>query len=137
MLGKIFVISGASIFAALGTFHLYFTFFSNKFLARDENVTESMKGTSPILTGDTTMWKAWIGFNASHSLGAMSFGAIYILLAVGHEDVLRESWELMALAVLTALFYLYLAKQYWFRIPFIGILAGTVCFCLAAIAFYT
>lgn len=136
MLGNLLVVTGGSIFAALGTLHLYFTFFSNKFLARDENVTESMKGTSPVLTKDTTMWKAWIGFNASHSLGAMSFGAIYILLAVRHEDVIRESWELMALAVLTALFYLYLAKEYWFRIPFIGILTGTVCFCLAAIAFY-
>ena len=95
-----------------------------------------MKCTSPVLTKDTTMWKTWIGFNASHSLGAMFFGAIYILLAVRHEDVLRESWELMALAVLMALFYLYLAKKYWFRIPFIGILTGTVCFFLAAIAFY-
>lgn len=136
MLGKISVITGAGIFAALGTLHLYFTFFSNKFLARDENVTQSMKRTSPVLTKDTTMWNAWIGFNASHSLGAMLFGAVYILLAVRHDDVLRDSWGFMAIAITTALFYLYLAKKYWFRIPFLGILAATICFCLAALAFY-
>ena len=41
-----------------------------------------MKQTSPVLTKDTTVWDAWVGFNASHSIGAMLVAAFYIPLAV-------------------------------------------------------
>jgi len=66
---KILIIIGASIFGILGTMHLLYTFFTNKFTARNQHVVEAMQSTSPVLTKETTMWKAWIGFNASHSLG--------------------------------------------------------------------
>jgi hypothetical protein len=38
-----------------------------------------MKQTSPVLTGETSMWDAWVGFNTSYSLGAMLFAADYAL----------------------------------------------------------
>jgi hypothetical protein len=31
------------------------------------------------------MWKAWIGFNASHAYGAIFFGLIYGYLALEHS----------------------------------------------------
>jgi hypothetical protein len=74
----------------LGCAHLLYTFYTNKFDARDEPVTSSMKNTSPVLTKETTMWKAWIGFNASHSLGAMLV-AFYAPLAVTSMQVIREN----------------------------------------------
>ena len=67
MIEQVLLIAGASIFGVLGTLHLIFTFFTNKFDAYDSSVTEAMKNTSPVLTKDTTVWDAWIGFNASHS----------------------------------------------------------------------
>jgi hypothetical protein len=39
------------------------------------------------------------GFNASHSLGAMLFGAIYLVLALGHMQMLSKSPALLWLAV--------------------------------------
>ena len=79
------------------------------------------------------MWKAWIGFNASHSLGAMLLAALYLLLAIRHMPVLHESPLLAWLGVAGGLAYLALAWRYWFRTPLIGIALGTACFALAAL----
>ena len=70
-MAQILLIVGASIFGLLGVAHLYFTFFTTNFEPHDASVKTAMEGTSPVLTKETTMWRAWVGFNASHSLGAM------------------------------------------------------------------
>ena len=122
---------GAGIFGALGTLHLLYTFFTPKFDPRDAAVAEAMKGTSPRITRATTMWKCWIGFNASHSLGAMAFAAVYLILAVRHPQLLSDSPAFLVLALVNALAYLVLACKYWFRIPLTGIAIATACFAIA------
>jgi hypothetical protein len=47
-----------------------------------------MSATAPVISRETTMWKAWIGFNASHSLGAILFGLVYGYLALAHPAFL-------------------------------------------------
>lgn len=133
MLEQILLVTGATIFGALGTIHLAYTFLSNKFNAFDSNVTKAMKCTSPLLTKQTTMWKAWVGFNASHSLGAMLVTAFYVPLAINNMSVIRENLWFSILPVVIGFSYLTLAKKYWFKIPFIGVLISTVCFIGAAI----
>ena len=134
---KTLLITGASIFGILGTIHLLYTFFTNKFEAHDPSVTEAMKSTSPVLTKETTVWNAWIGFNASHSLGAMLVAAFYIPLAAFHFEMIRQSLWFSILPALVGLCYLVLAKKYWFRIPFYGLLISTACFVLAAVLINT
>ena len=133
MLAKILWFTGSAIFLALGTIHLYYTFFSGKFAARNRAVVTAMKNTTPVLTNETTMWNAWIGFNASHSAGAIFIGLINIILVVQYFPVLQNSLILQLFNILTAIFYCWLAKKYWFRIPFIGILITTACFVAASI----
>jgi hypothetical protein len=41
---------------------------------------------------------------------------------------------LLGIALATGLAYLALARAYWFRIPFAGILIATTCFALATFA---
>lgn len=130
---QILIIIGASIFGVLGTVHLFYTFFTNKFEAYDSSVTEAMKETSPILTKETTVWSAWIGFNASHSIGAMLVAGFYIPLTMFYFSVIQQSVWFSVLPAMVGLSYLILAKQYWFKIPFIGILISTICFTGAAI----
>ncbi len=131
MLSKILWISGASIFLVLGTIHLYYTFFTTKFDPRNKNVIDDMKNTSPRLTNETTMWKTWIGFNASHSSGAIFIGLINIILAVENFSILENSFLLSFCTIVTSVFYLWLAKKYWFSIPFTGILIATTCFIIS------
>ena len=130
---RILIILGASIFGVLGGLHLAYTFFSNKFLPRERAVAEAMKATSPLITRDTTMWDCWVGFNASHSLGAILLAAVYLLLATQHMELLAQSRSFILLAVGASASYLWPAHAYWFRIPFIGIALASACFVAAAI----
>jgi hypothetical protein len=134
---QVLLILGASIFGLLGFIHLLFTFFTNKFDAFDPTTTKAMRDTSPVLTKETTMWEAWIGFNASHSLGAMLVMAFYVPLVLTNMQIIRESVWFSILPVAIGLFYLALAKRYWFKIPFFGILVSTICFVGAAISINT
>jgi len=130
---QVLIIIGASIFGVLGTVHLLYTFFTNKFDAHDPAVTRAMKSSTLVLTKETTIWDAWLGFNASHSLGAMLVAAVYIPLAACHFNVIQQSVWFSTLPVLVGLPYLALAKRYWFKIPLFGILISTVCFMAAAV----
>ena len=128
------IILGAATFGVLGMLHLFYTLFTRKFSVRDAATEAAMKVTHPRPTSRTTMWDAWVGFNASHSLGAIAFSAVYLVLATAHMAMLRESAALLGLAVVTSLAYLVLAVRYWFRTPLIGILFGALCFLGAAFA---
>jgi len=127
------LIIGASIFGVLGAIHLIYTFFTTKFDAHDSSVTAAMKNTSPRLTKETTMWNAWVGFNASHSLGAMLVAGFYLPLAIFHFNIIQQSLWFTFLPVFIGLSYLLLAKKYWFKIPLIGVSLSTLCFIAAAV----
>src|SRR5919204_82482 len=60
-------------------------------------------------TRHTTMWKAWVGFNASHSYGLILFGTVYGSLALAHSDVLFQSVFLLSLGLLWLFGYVFLA----------------------------
>jgi hypothetical protein len=67
------------------------------------------------------MWKAWVGFNASHSFGAILFGAVYDYLAVVQSTFLFRSQFLLGLGLLLLVGYALLGKFYWFSTPLRGI----------------
>src|SRR5258706_3218082 len=121
MLATALIAASAGIVLALGAIHLVYTFRGPLLTPRDAALREAMSKVSPVLTRQTTMWKAWIGFNASHSLGAMFFGLVYGYLAVWHQTFLFGSPFLLALGGAALFAYLVLAKLYWFRVPLRGI----------------
>ncbi|HEU4850922.1 MAG TPA: hypothetical protein VFT37_02075 [Telluria sp.] len=121
ILAQSLVITSAGIIFSLGLLHLLFTYAGNKFHPRDAELLVQLRAAPLVITRQTTVWRAWIGFNASHSLGAVLFGAMYAYLALQHPVMLFDSVFLgtTGLAALGA--YLVMAKLYWFRIPFRGI----------------
>jgi hypothetical protein len=102
----------------LGATHFGYTFWSAKFSPRDCQLEAQLKLVSPVISCETTMWKAWIGFNASHSMGAVLFGAVYGYLAVVHDNFLMRSDFFAFLGLLFLAGYPLLGKLYWFSIPF-------------------
>lgn len=132
-MAQILITIGAAIFGFFGSMHLLYTFFTSKFDPFDLSVKTAMESSSLRLTRETTVWKAWVGFNASHSLGAMLVAAFYIPLALWNFPVIENSLWFTWLPVVMGLCYLFLAKKYWFKIPFFGILIATLCFIGAAI----
>ena len=79
------------------------------------------------------MWRAWVGFNASHSYGAILFGAVYGYLALLHGAFLFQSRFLLAAGLLFLVGLAALGKLYWFSIPFRGIVLATVLYCLGLV----
>lgn len=126
MLETALLIAGCSIFAGLGMIHALYTFTTNKFDARDAGLTEAMKRISPVLTREMSMWKAWVGFNASHSLGVILFGVIFIIVALENNAYLKSSVALNTLLVGVPLIFPALAFKYWFSVPRKGIIAATL-----------
>lgn len=131
MASQILWILASMILLLLGATHLYYTFFTNRFSIRNKEVEEGMKNSYPVLTARTTVWKAWIGFNASHSLCAIYMALINILFAVEYYELLKESVSIKSLTVVSAFFLLYLGKRYWFNIPFTGIFISCICYTFA------
>ena len=125
------IIIGAAIIGLLGSAHLVYTFFTNKLCAYDNSVNQAMQNSTLVLTRQTSMWKAWVGFNASHSLGAILFAAVYIPMSYFHFDVIEHSLWFALLPVITGLSYLFLASRYWFNLPFWGIFFATLCFAMS------
>ena len=121
MLAQVLIFLSAAIVLFLGTLHLVYTFASRKFSPRDSALEDRLKLVSPVISRQTTMWKAWIGFNASHSLGAMLFGVMYGYFATWHFQMLAQDRVLALVGATFLISLLVLAKRYWFNIPFAGI----------------
>jgi hypothetical protein len=121
MLASLLVSVGALIVLLLGSIHLLYTFRGPKLTPRDPALQASMREVHPVLTHQTTMWKAWIGFNASHSMGAMLFGLVYGYLALIQPQILFGSPFLLAVGLAMLGGFVVLGKLYWFSIPFMGV----------------
>ncbi len=133
-MASILMAACSAIFLLLGSAHLLYTFRGTKLHPRDAALMAKMQEVSPVLTRETTMWKAWIGFNASHSYGAQLFGLVYGYLAVLHPAFLFQSTFLLVLGMVVLAAYAFLGKQYWFSIPYRGILAAMALYIAALIA---
>lgn len=125
-LASLLIAASAAIILLLGLVHLLYTFRGRKLHPRDAALAARMQEVSPVLTRETTMWKAWIGFNASHSGGAILFGLVFGYLALAQTTVLFQSPFLLCLGLIFLAGYTYLGKVYWFSIPFRGIALATV-----------
>ena len=125
---QIAIATSAALIGLLGTLHLLYTFHGPKMLPRDRELQQRMTQVSPVITPRTTMWNAWVGFNASHSIGAMLFGAVYGYLALAAPAFLAGSTFLLALGAVTLAGYLFLGWRYWFRVPFGGVVAASVAY---------
>jgi hypothetical protein len=131
------LIIGASVLGILGVVHIIYTFFTDKFSVYDLSVLNGMKSTSPRISKDTTVWDAWVGFNASHSLGLILFAVVYIPLTVNHIDLVKGSIWFSSIPVVFTVSYLFLAYRYWFKIPLIGVSLSLICFIGALFNLYT
>jgi len=133
MPARVLMTASAAIILALGVIHLIYTFWGSKLTPRDAALQASMREATLVITRETTLWKAWIGFNASHSFGAILFGLIYGYLALVHPVFLFESRFLLAIGLCLLGGYLVLGKLYWFSVPFTGIALASICYVAALI----
>jgi hypothetical protein len=131
---SLLVTASAATILALGVVHLVYTFFGPKLTPRDAALRARMSEVSPVLTRRTTMWRAWLGFNASHSLGAILFGLVYGHLALVEPRLLFDSPFLLGLGASMLLAYAAVGRAYWFSVPNTGIAIALIAFLAGCLA---
>ena len=129
----ILLILGGAVFVVLGGLHAVYTLLDLRdprwLVPVDPSVAKAMANTALRLSGGgTDMWRAWIGFNFSHSLGLLLVGALGIWAGAR-----IKTFPAGILPVLTLIgcIYLVLCLLYWFRAPAVDVAIGTGCFALA------
>lgn len=127
------VAASALIVLVLGLLHLLFTFHGRRLLPRSAAVQEAMQADALVLTRQTTVWKAWIGFNASHALGAILFGLVYGYLALAEARFLFGRPFLLVVGALALAAYLLLARRYWFSAPRRGLMLAAALYAAALV----
>ena len=130
---RILMVFSASIMFTLGVIHLVYTFWGASLTPRDPALQISMSQSSPIVTNETTMWRCWVGFNASHSLGLILFGLVFGYLAIAHGQLLFRSPFLLVVGLAMLGGFVVLCKVYFFSWPLTGISISLACY-VASIA---
>jgi hypothetical protein len=122
------MVLSAGIVFALGVIHLVYTFRGPNLTPSDPALKISMSQISPVLTKETTMWRCWVGFNASHSMGLILFGLVFGYLALAHGQLLFRSIFLLVVGLATLCGFVVLCKVYFFSAPLTGISISLACY---------
>ena len=133
MAAKILMVLSASIVFTLGVVHLVYTFRGPMLTPRDPALQISMRQIAPVITNETTMWRCWVGFNASHSMGLILFGLIFGFLALAHGQLLFQSPFLLVVGLAMLGGLVVLCKVYFFSGVLIDISISLACY-VASIA---
>src|SRR5260370_26054394 len=125
---------GGAVFGALGGLHAIYTLLDlrkpRRLVPVDPAVAQAMANSALRLSrGGTDMWRAWIGFNFSHSLGVLLTAALAVW--AGLQINTLPVGLIMPVLSFVVCVYLVLALRYWFRGPVIGVAIATGCFTAA------
>jgi len=130
---KILMVLSASIVFTLGVVHLGYTFWGPMLTPRDPTLQISMSQIAPVITKETTMWRCWVGFNASHSMGLLLFGLVFGFLTLAHDQLLFRSPFLLVVGLAMLGGIVVLCKLYFFSAPLRDISISLACY-VASIA---
>ena len=131
MASRLFMLLSAGVVLMLGIIHLVYTFSGTKLMPRDPSLQVSMSLTTPVITKETTMWRCWVGFNATHSIGLILFGLVFGYLALAQPRVVFESWFLLTTGMATLAALAVLSRMYFFNAPLLGISIASICYVIS------
>ena len=128
MAAKVLMVLSASITFMLGVVHLVYTFWGPDLTPSDRALQVSMSQIAPVITKETTMWRCWVGFNASHSMGLILFGLVFGFLALAHGQLLFQSPFLLVVGLAMLGGFVVLCKVYFFSAPLRDISISLACY---------
>ena len=118
MISRMLLGASAAIILYLGGVHLAYTMFTQNFSPTDAQLEIAMKHTPVIISRQTTMWNAWIGFHFSHSIALILFGLMYGYLVICRWELLHRSYFLAIVGLLFLLAVAMLVLNPQVRIAF-------------------
>lgn len=116
--------AGASIFLLLGVAHAVFSLQSSPDSGPMMPVSPTVRAAMSEVGGlgmapeiESTLFRAWIGFNLSHSLGVVVIAGIVLIHTLSDiTQAASEPWFLALVFVVPALYFV-MALKYWFDKP--------------------
>jgi len=137
---QLLIIVGAGIFLFLGTLHGLLTFrdlgHPRAFTPRDAGLRTAMQQSTIALHPKINLWRAWLGFNLSHSLGIVMFGGAFLYLGIFYPSLFSQSLLLQLCSIAISAAYLAMSLKFWFSKPAIGSGISMACFILATALSY-
>src|SRR2546428_2178879 len=137
-MSKALVLVGSALFSVLGLAHGLLALRDLRtpraFTPTDDRVRPAMVAARLRLAPQTTIWDAWLGFNLSHSLGLVVFGAVLTWLGLRDFDLVANSAFLTGGSIVVAVLYFVMAVRFWFWLPAIVSAIGAVCFAASALS---
>ena len=134
-LSRYLFLLGALPFVLLGIAHALATPLtpdeSKGLSPRDPEYRRSMAEQTVLLTRRTNLWLAWVGFNLSHSLGAVALGLAVVLVGRTPETFAANGPAFLPFAIVVSGAYLAIGLRCWFRTPIAGIVVSSACFVLS------
>lgn len=128
------IAGAAGVIGVLGLAHVWVTLRGNALQPRDPALAALWAQSYLHITRANPIDRVWLGFNHSHSLGALLFCLVWGWLALAQSQLLFGSAFLLGLGAAVLLVYNLLARAYWFHIPQRGVcaaamlyLAGVIC----------
>jgi hypothetical protein len=98
-------------------------------------VLQSLKETGVSAMPGATFWRAWLGFNLTHTLGLLQFAGALIILATRAGDGFADSTAFILVGLVVAVLYLVVAGRFFFRPPTVvaalGLTSLTAAFALS------
>jgi len=133
---QVLFILGAAIFCLLGVIHAVLTLRDlqdpRSFTPTDDKVRQAMTEARLRFAPVTTIWRSWLGFNLSHSLGLLVFGGILGGLALFDFRFVASRPALQVTAVFVAGIYALLSARFWFAVPAAAAAMGALAFLASA-----
>ena len=130
-MAQILLTAAGTVILLMGTGHLVLTlrdvWTPTAFTPTDDSVRLAMQGAQLRFNRRINLWESWLGFNLSHSMGAIMFGAALLFAAQAHLGAFLESKALQAVAVLIPASYLVVAIRFWFWGPVLGLSVVLLC----------
>ncbi len=133
------LIVGAGIFLLLGMVHAILTLrdLSNPrtFTPTDAAVRTAMQAAQLAIApnANTNLWKAWLGFNLSHSLGLLLFGGELFIIGLFQFTLFAHSPLIQSVAILVSAAHFVMSVCFWFSRPAISSAAAFLCFLVATV----
>jgi hypothetical protein len=125
-LSRYIFLAGALPFVTLGIMHAQLA--PRGLSPRDPALRDAMMRGFPVLTRRVTIWRGWVGFNFTHSLGLVLFGVAVLLIGRSSASFQSQAAIFIPFAIVVSAIYLALAIRYFFRTPILGIALSCLCF---------
>jgi hypothetical protein len=131
-MAKVLLTLAGSIFLVMGALHGLLTLRDitrpKSFTPIDEAVRIAMQGTQLAFNPRANLWRAWLGFNLSHSLGVVIVGGALLFTGLAHAAAFEGSGLFQAITVLIGAAYFAISLKFWFWGPSLG--SGIALLCI-------